>query len=252
MFEHLPKMRGILVRETTSERYLNRHSVPNVHLVADPAFTMEPRKPAEASLGFSMPEAPIGLNLSPLMARYVTQGDRSRWMEICADIVEGLTNLTRRTLLLVPHVTSNIREADDAVLLEEVFQRLGPSRKQVRNVPGTLAAAEYKWVISQCHAFAGARTHATIAAFSTYVPTLSLAYSAKASGINEDLFGTQDYCLGAGELAKPENVVDRMRRLLADADSIRNHLRHIMPGIIDRAYSAGNLLRSILGDGIAT
>ena len=101
-------------------------------------------------------------------------------------------------------------------------------------------------------AFAGARTHATIAAFSTYVPTLSLAYSAKASGINDDLFGTQDYCLGAGELANPENLVNRMERLLADADSIRNHLRHIMPGIIDRAYSAGNLLRSILGDGIAT
>jgi polysaccharide pyruvyl transferase WcaK-like protein len=247
MFQHLTRLRAILVRETTSQRYLTRNAVPNVHLVADPAFVMKPRQPADDSLGFALPEAPIGLNFSPLMARYVTGGDRARWIQLCAQIVEGVLKLTRRSILLIPHVTSNAPSADDAVLLAAVAERSAGGDGQVHCVPGTLAAAEYKWLISQCHAFAGARTHATIAAFSTGVPTLSLAYSAKARGLNQDIFGSQDYCMGASELAAPENVVSRLKQVLADADTIRTRLRQVLPGVLDRAYSAGPLLRRLIG-----
>ena len=248
MFQHLARMRGILVRETTSHSYLSRNSVPNVHLVADPAFVMKPRKPAADALGFSLPEAPIGLNFSPLMARYVTNGDRARWIQICGEIVAGVRRLSRRDILLIPHVTSNAPMADDAVLLAAVAERAAAGPGQVLCVPGTLAAAEYKWLISQCHVFAAARTHATIAAFSTGVPTVSLAYSAKARGLNQDLFGSQDYCLGAAEMAAPENAVNRVKRVLAEADAIRTRLRQTLPGMIDRAFSAGPLLRQLIGD----
>ena len=40
-----------------------------------------------------------------------------------------------------------------------------------------------KGYISRCELFIGARTHATIAAYSTGVPTLVLGYSVKARGI---------------------------------------------------------------------
>jgi colanic acid/amylovoran biosynthesis protein len=247
MFQHLAKMRGIFVRETISQRYLTRNVVPNVHLVADPAFLMKPRKPAADAFGFSIPEAPIGLNFSPLMARYVTSGDRSRWIQFCAEIVKGALQLTKRSILLIPHVTSNAPGADDAVLLAAVAERSAGGVGRVRCVPGTLAAAEYKWLISQCHIFAGARTHATIAAFSTGVPTLSLAYSAKARGLNQDLFGSQDYCMGTSELAAPEIVISRLKRVLDEADTIRTRLRQVLPGVLDRAYSAGPLLRRLIG-----
>ena len=247
MFQHLSRMRGILVRETTSERYLNCHSVANVQLVADPAFVMKPRKPTADRLGFLLPEAPIGFNFSPLMARYVTNGDRGRWIQICTEMVEGVQRLTKRGVLLIPHVTSNVQTADDAVLIQELAARLAAKNGQVVCAPGTLAADEYKWLISQCHVFVAARTHATIAAFSTGVPTLSLAYSAKAYGINQDLFGSRDYCVGAAEMAKPENMVNRMKRVLTDAELIRTRLRQIMPGVIDRAFSAGAMLRRLIG-----
>jgi polysaccharide pyruvyl transferase WcaK-like protein len=248
MFQHLARMRGILVRETMSQSYLSCNSVPNVHLVADPAFVMKPRKPSAEALGFSLPEAPIGLNFSPIMARYVTNGDRARWIQICSQIVEGMRKLSRRDILLIPHVTSNAPMADDAVLLSAVAERAADGRGRVLCVPGTLAAAEYKWLISQCHVFAAARTHATIAAFSTGVPTLSLAYSAKAYGINRDLFGSEDYCVGAAEMATPANVVNRLKRILAEAEGIRTHLLEVLPGVVDRAFSAGALLRQIVGD----
>ena len=114
MFQHLARMRGILVRETTSQGYLTRNCAPNVHLVADPAFVMKPRQPAAMALGFPLPEAPIGLNFSPLMAKYVTNGDRARWIQICAQIVVGVRCLTKRNVLLIPHVTSNVPGADDS------------------------------------------------------------------------------------------------------------------------------------------
>jgi polysaccharide pyruvyl transferase WcaK-like protein len=56
-------------------------------------------------------------------------------------------------------------------------------------VPGNIGARQVKWVISKCRYFIGARTHATVAAFSTGVPTISIAYSKKARGINRDIFG---------------------------------------------------------------
>ena len=45
---------------------------------------------------------------------------------------------------------------------------------------------ELKGYISRCRFFIGARTHATIAAYSSQVPTLVVGYSVKAKGIAKD------------------------------------------------------------------
>jgi polysaccharide pyruvyl transferase WcaK-like protein len=50
---------------------------------------------------------------------------------------------------------------------------------------------ELKHIISRCRFFIGARTHVTIAAYSSCVPTLVLGYSVKSRGIARDLFGTE-------------------------------------------------------------
>ena len=47
---------------------------------------------------------------------------------------------------------------------------------------------QLKYDISKCRFFVGARTHATIAAYSTCVPTLVVGYSVKSRGIARDLF----------------------------------------------------------------
>ncbi|MFR4670990.1 MAG: hypothetical protein ACLT69_14285 [Intestinibacter bartlettii] len=48
-----------------------------------------------------------------------------------------------------------------------------------------------KGYISRCRLYR-ARTHATIAAYSTCVPTLVIGYSVKAKGIAKDIFGTYE------------------------------------------------------------
>lgn len=247
LFEHLASLRAIYVREPISLAYLRARGLANVFPTCDPAFAMTERKPAGSRIGAPLPADAIGLNFSPLMARYVTGGDRDRWIALCADIVRSIAASTTQPLLLIPHVTSDTPAADDFVLLETVAQRLGELRGRVRCLPGTLSAAELKWVIARCSVFAGARTHATIAALSSGVPTLSFAYSPKAFGINQDLFGSTAYCLAPGELTSFGRVAQRLTALLAEAPRIRNHLTAKMPEILNRAFAAGPLLRERLG-----
>ena len=91
MLTHLRAMRAILVRESDSYEYLKQHDVEaNLHCMSDPAFAMEPAQPPTERLGCPLPAGAIGLNLSPLMAKYVTNGDINAWVKLSADIVDDI------------------------------------------------------------------------------------------------------------------------------------------------------------------
>jgi colanic acid/amylovoran biosynthesis protein len=246
MFRHLATLNAILVRESISSDYLTRQGITNLSSVSDPAFAMSPQKPDDRRIGFQLPTDAIGLNFSPLMARYVTGGNREDWIKLCVRIVRGALDSLNHPVLLIPHVTSPKASADDAVLLHEIMLHEGVAGRAVYCLPGTLSAAEIKWVISRCAIFAGSRTHATIAAFSSGVPTLSFAYSTKARGLNRDLFGTEAYCLKATELREPDAVVTRLKALLAAAPPIRQKLKLRLPDVLASAFAAGPILRRVL------
>ena len=91
------------------------------------------------------------------------------------------------------------------------------------------AAPELKYIISHCRMFVGARTHATIAAYSSCVPTLVVGYSVKARGIARDLFGTEEnYVLPVQQLSEPDQLVLRYKYLAANENQIRTHLKRFM------------------------
>ena len=238
MLAHLRAMRAIFLRESDSYEYLKQHGVDgNLHRMSDPAFAMEPVEPPAAKIGGRLPTNPIGLNLSPLMARYVTGGDVDAWVKIGADMVQCILDATQREVLLVPHVTW--AETNDHAFLRDVAETC--ARRGVQGVfclSDKLSAAETKWVISRCAVFAGARTHSTIAAFSTCVPTLSLAYSRKAKGLNQDIFGNQDYCLQPAEIT-PLRVAQRIADVLSKRDAVRAHLAGAIPSIRANALQGG-------------
>ena len=108
-----------------------------------------------------------------------------------------------------------------------------------------LSAAETKWLIARCAVFVRARTHATIAAISSCVPTLSLAYSRKARGLNRDVFGNQDNCLLPSEV-EPVAIAERIVNMLAHRDAICDHLTNALPGIREHAFYGGIILRRLI------
>jgi polysaccharide pyruvyl transferase WcaK-like protein len=145
--------------------------------------------------------------------------------------------------LLIPHVTW--KHSNDHEFLRRVANCC-PKTSGVRAfcVGDKLSAAETKWVISRCAVFAGARTHSTIAAISSAVPTLSLAYSRKAHGLNQDIFGSQEFCLQPLEIT-PATIAERIADLRARSGAIVKHLADALPGIRQRALEAGIILRHL-------
>lgn len=241
MARHLARMRAVFLRETVSRAYCEKLGLQNLYSVADPAFVMEPREPSPERLGFEMPDGCIGLNLSALMAHYTVNGDMSAWTAQCIEIVRHLMRNINRPVVLVPHVfqTGN----NDYVLLKEITRTL--QCENLYCVGDNLTAAELKWVISRCQVFAGARTHATIAAYSSCVPTLSFAYSIKARGICRDLYGDESLCIPATVLT-PKLVTSKLVDLLDRRDVLHTHLNTTVPVAKERAFYAGALLRQFV------
>jgi polysaccharide pyruvyl transferase WcaK-like protein len=112
-------------------------------------------------------------------------------------------------------------------------------------LPRGLNAAQLKDVIRRCDGFMGARTHATVAALSQRVPTTSIAYSVKAKGINQDLFGHTRYvletpCVTAASLRQHFDL------LQAEAEQIRSLLDARLPNWRAKARVSAERLASLV------
>jgi len=240
MTAHLKKVTGIFVRETMSLEYLASKGIKNnVLLVADPAFLLKETAPKIVP---HIEEGAIGINLSPLMARYLTDGDHAQWVNLSAQIICKIAKATDRQIYLIPHVTSP--QSNDHAFLKEVTSLL--AGVDVVLIGDQYSAAELKWIISQMAVFAGARTHSTIAAISMFVPTLSFVYSIKARGINRDVFGHEKFCI-LKDNCQPVSVVEKIKDLLADSASVRAQLKAVVPEFKNKALSAGEKLLELCG-----
>jgi polysaccharide pyruvyl transferase WcaK-like protein len=147
-------------------------------------------------------------------------------------------------IVLVPHVSSTVGrvEGDDHAFMSELVRRAGHAGGRLRLLEPTLDAAELKWVIAHVRLFAGARTHSTLAAISSGVPTICLGYSAKARGICRDVYGHEKWLVDAVAL-DPAQFCDLLLELDEQAESIREHLRQVVPHFRDLATSAAGYLR---------
>jgi len=276
--EHLRRLELVVVREPRSFGYLRRLGVErNLVLVPDPAFALEPETgtlPEDCAR--LLERGCIGLNLSPLMARAATGGDLRRWQEVAVEMVRRLLaagspasstpGKKRRTLqppgglsnrsagvLLVPHVISPDRHAgtDDEVLLRTVRDRLDERARALTAVlPRELGAARLRDCIGRTRFFIGARTHATIAALAAGVPTISLAYSRKAWGINELVYGHHDWVLAPAELGAG-TLAARAAELIEREAEIRARLRPKALALCEHAHDAARFLKVMLS-GAAT
>ena len=99
-------------------------------------------------------------------------------------------------------------------------------------------------LISNCRMFIGARTHATIAAYSTKVPTLVLGYSVKSRGIAKDLFGTDEkYVLPVSDLKSDDYLVNGFKWLAENEEKIKNTLEDKMPNYIEQIKSIKEIIK---------
>lgn len=228
----------ITARESISYEVL-RAVNPNTVLVADPAFLLD-------TVCLPLPEGwqegnTIGVNASPLIMQ--SAGDAGVAFEAYRRLIAYVLEQTDASVALIAHVV--LPENDDRVPLQRLYEEfVGTGRVLLLE---DCNCCELKGYISRCRMFVGARTHATIAAYSTCVPTLVLGYSVKSKGIARDLFGTEEhYVLPVQEMKDSNGLAEGFDWLLAHEEEIRVHLNRIMPEYRLRAMRAGEAIAELM------
>lgn len=233
----------ICARESETVAYLASLGVTkNVRLVADPAFILEPTAVDLDADGLGVLREPcFGLNLSPLLGRYWRR--EKPWIDAAADCLRAVLKVVEMPVVLVPHVFTP--SSDDAAFLKSVAARVPEARERCVVIAKQYSAPQLKWIISQLVGFAGARTHATIAALSSGVPTVSIGYSMKSRGINKDVFGHDDWVLPLERL-EPAGLAEAVRRVIEAGASVSAHLKKTMPAYQEKTWQAAGLVRKVL------
>ena len=224
--KHLEGFSFIAARESVTIEYLkNNLGLTNVYHVADPAFAMDPEPvqindfwPSEGRSGV------LGLNVSPLLLRYrPTNEPPMVLINEVATFVRHVVEDLDMGVLLVPHVISTDKKNNDAIFMKNILNHTGDFGGMVKIMNSKLNAVQIKYIINRCKFFIGARTHSTIAALSSAVPTISIAYSIKAKGINKDLFGHTDYVLETDKVSST-SLKKAMEYLIINDESVRHLL----------------------------
>jgi colanic acid/amylovoran biosynthesis protein len=149
-------------------------------------------------------------------------------------------------VLLVPHVVplDGSCKNNDAHYMDQILYKCEDLKQSIRMAPATFNASQLKYVISCLRFFIGARTHSTIAALSSGVPTISIAYSIKARGINRDLFGKEDFVLPTQSVGFSA-LKEKLLYLQENEENLKQILKDRIPEYKNNVSSATELLGKV-------
>lgn len=237
--EDMRRYDAIVARESiTYEALLDVCEKEKVYLCPDPAFLLETQK-------LPLPEGwaegrMLGLNISPMILEKESRPGIT--MENYKALIAHILKTTDLSIVLIPHVVWE--NNDDRKPIAGLYSAFAQTGRVIRLEDAS--APQLKGYISRCRFFIGARTHATIAAYSSCVPTLVVGYSVKAQGIAKDLFGTaQNYVLPVQKLSQKEELIGAFEWLKEHEGMMRTRLEEIMPEYQKRAAQAAAIIQEM-------
>lgn len=240
ILEDMKRYNLIVARESITFEALKEAGVKeNVHLCPDPAFLLQTEE-------LPLPEGwvegkMLGLNVSPMIVDNEKKAGVTleNYKALIAHILEN----TDLHIALIPHVVW--KGGDDRDTIEMLYKSFAETGRVIKI--DDASASQLKGYISRCRMFIGARTHATIAAYSTCIPTLVVGYSVKARGIAKDLFGTdKNYVLPVQTLENKDDLIKAFEWMQNREEDIRSHLQQIMPEYKMRAAGGGELIKELV------
>ena len=229
MLDVLKSHHLITARESITYNALKDRGFHNIRLCSDVAFLLEPKE-------YSLPENflmgnTVGINISPLIIR------REKTEGIVIKNVEKLINLVINTtdmnIALIPHVLMPMD--NDLEILEKIYNGI-ENKKRICFVNKNISAAEYKYIISNCRLGVFGRTHASIAAYSTFVPSMVIGYSVKSKGIAKDL-GLEDFVLPIEGFHNDYCMISMFEKLMNNEQNIKKILDDKIPLYKERAMA---------------
>ena len=246
VLENLRAIDGIFVRENETLYGLQSMGLTNLTRVSDPAFNLPVEEVELPDFIAHRKVTNVGFNVSPLLKRYTK--DKNAPDVFQEETIKFLTKLLTNdgvNVILLPHVVDHKKgETDDLYYLESIYKVL-PFKERIFLPRENYNSEQLKFIISKCDFYLGARTHSTIAALSMKVPTVSIGYSAKARGINEDIFGHNNYVIKSSEYSA-DGLNEMFNLLKRDQVQIIERLDKILPEIKQKSRKNVEVLSEIV------
>lgn len=200
-------MTQVFVRDALSLEYMHRNGLSHIAQESiDVAFRLPSSQDGSSYGEPCKGKIQIGVNVSGLLynggyTRKNQFGLKFDYKGFVDELLALLTDNLDYEIHLVPHVISDIDEVEDDY---RVCVRLKETFPTVKLSPRFSSPIEAKSYISKMDFFVGSRMHSTIAAFSSGIPVVPVAYSRKFRG----LFRSLDYDYVAdGTIQSKEGVI---------------------------------------------
>lgn len=191
--------------------------------VCDPAFFLKTKK-VDLPEGFQVGNT-VGINLSDC----VVYGKYHSAYENTKVLIDWILKETDMSVCLVPHVYAvNDLQFHDYPILKRLYEEFDD--KRVSLIDKEYDCEQLKYIISNCRFFLGARTHSTIAAYSSHIPTLVIGYSVKSKGIATDLFGTyENYVIPFETITEDDQILKSFKLLMEKEEEIKTTYDRVLP-----------------------
>lgn len=223
----------ISARESLTYSLLKKKGLSNISLIPDSAFQLEIEPiPIDPHISGS-----IGINISPLiMKRGVNNSivyDNYKYL------INKIINELNYYVTLIPHVVWE--DNDDRKILDNLYSEFTNKSRIV--VADDHNCQELKYIISQCCFLVGTRTHASIAAYSSFVPALVVGYSVKSKGIATDIFGTSnDLVINVADLKNEEDLWLAFVTAFSKKEEYARILKNTIPDYKKRIDGLGEVI----------
>lgn len=220
----------ISVRDEISREHLVDLGIDRgrISLVADSAFLLSPsakdynyRKKGKKLIGIAVSELAVKYgfrckkNEEPYNSFVIFMSELIDWM------VENLG----ANVIMISHAIQPKR--DDYRTASDITKRI-KNRDQVEILDKNFTAADFKKAISYCDLVISSRLHAAIAALSTCVPVIGIAYSHKLASIFNS-FDMADLAINIQDL--DWRITKKIKETLANSGYIKKRLRLKMVSI---------------------
>lgn len=235
MLNDLRGYHKIWARESLTYEALLSKGLTQTFLLPDPAFVMD-RKDLPLPDGFVEGNT-VGINVSPMIIDY--EKNQGLALQNYVNLVKHIIKETDMQVALIPHVVWDYN--DDRKPLTQLNEMFKDTGRVVMIKDHN--AEELKGYIARCRFMVVARTHASIAAYSTQVPTLVVGYSVKARGIAKDIFGTDaHYVIPVQTLENENELIDGFRWFVEHEEEIKKHYKLVIPEYIEQVYRVKEFL----------
>ena len=223
ILKDLKEYRYIFAREGITYQNLLKAGITESNIVkcCDPAFFLDKEK-VELPKGF-VDGNTVGFNVSEL----IISEKYPNMYEYIVGLIKEILEKTDMSVCLIPHVYSIEKNLCDWPILSKIYGDIQSDRICI--VDEEYNCEQLKYIISKCRFMIAARTHASIAAYSSEIPTLVLGYSVKSKGIAQDLFGTYEHYVLPNKEITPKRLSEDFWFIYQNEQAIRDKLRDYLP-----------------------